>query len=173
MQAHMNVKFERQRLWVLEGKVSLWLRSIVPEFESCSILSHSETLLGSCYWCDLLWYAGAEKLSAALSPHLSSKLRLMDSCREVNTHTTGCFRCEWDSVIAQAWHFTIKLNGSWCSGYDLDLYSWRHDATNRRYAVWLTLRLLMSYIYMKRLFLMFLDHTQRRSTVGRTPLDEW
>ena len=35
-------------------------------------------------------------------------------------------------------------------------------------------RLLMSYIYiyMERLFLMFLDHTQRRSTVGRTPLDE-
>ena len=29
------------------------------------------------------------------------------------------------------------------------------------------------YIYMKRLFLMFLDHTQRPSTVGRTPLDEW
>ena len=36
----------------------------------------------------------------------------------------------------------------------------------------LTLRLLMSYIYMEHLFLMFLDHTQRRSTVGRTPLDE-
>jgi len=36
----------------------------------------------------------------------------------------------------------------------------------------LTVRLLMSYIYMEHLFLMFLDHTQRRSTVGRTPLDE-
>ena len=44
----------------------------------------------------------------------------------------------------------------------------------------LIIRLLMSYIYiyiyiyiyMERLFLMFLDHTQRRSTVGRTPLDE-
>ena len=36
----------------------------------------------------------------------------------------------------------------------------------------LTLRLLMSYIYMERLFLMYLDHTQRRTTVGRTPLDE-
>ena len=31
----------------------------------------------------------------------------------------------------------------------------------------------MSYIYMEHPFLMFLDHTQRRSTVGRTPLDEW
>ena len=47
----------------------------------------------------------------------------------------------------------------------------------------LTLRLLMSYIYvyiyiyiyiyMERPFLMFLDHTQRRTTVGRTPLGEW
>jgi len=30
----------------------------------------------------------------------------------------------------------------------------------------------MSYIYMEHTFLMFLDHTQRRITVGRTPLDE-
>ena len=37
----------------------------------------------------------------------------------------------------------------------------------------LTLRRLMLYIYMEHPFLMFLDHTQRRSTVGRTPLDEW
>ena len=38
----------------------------------------------------------------------------------------------------------------------------------------LTLRRLMSYIYiyMEHPFLMFLDHTQRRSIVGRTPLDE-
>ena len=42
-----------------------------------------------------------------------------------------------------------------------------------------TLRLLMSYIYiyiyiyMEHIFLMFLNHTQRRSTVGRTHLDEW
>ena len=36
----------------------------------------------------------------------------------------------------------------------------------------LTLRLLMSYIYMEHQFLIFLDHTQRRTTVGRTPLDE-
>jgi len=36
----------------------------------------------------------------------------------------------------------------------------------------LTFRLLTSYIYMEHPFLMFLDHTQRRSTVGRTPLDE-
>ena len=40
----------------------------------------------------------------------------------------------------------------------------------------LTFGLLMSYIYiyiyMEHPFLMFLDHTQRRSTVGRTSLDE-
>jgi len=36
----------------------------------------------------------------------------------------------------------------------------------------LTFRRLMSYIYMEHPFLMFLDYTQRRSTVGRTPLDE-
>jgi len=36
----------------------------------------------------------------------------------------------------------------------------------------LTLRRLMSYIYMEHPFLMFLDHTQRRTSVGRTPLDE-
>ena len=36
----------------------------------------------------------------------------------------------------------------------------------------LTLRLLMSYIYMENQFSMFLDHTQRRTTVGSTPLDE-
>jgi len=38
--------------------------------------------------------------------------------------------------------------------------------------MFLTLRLLMSYIYMEHIFLVFLDHTQRRSIVGRTPLDE-
>ena len=31
----------------------------------------------------------------------------------------------------------------------------------------------MSYIHMEHLLLMFLDHTQLRSTIGRTPLDEW
>ena len=52
------------------------------------------------------------------------------------------------------------------------------EGTGRRgryvsgYWLTLTLRRLMSYIYMEHPFLMFLDHTQRRSTVGRTPLDE-
>ena len=49
----------------------------------------------------------------------------------------------------------------------VDFVLWRHISMQ------LTLRLLMSYISMEHLFLMFLDHTQRRSTVGRNPLGEW
>jgi len=48
----------------------------------------------------------------------------------------------------------------------------RYTVIDRVKFLLLTLRLLMSYIYMEHLFLMFLDHTQRRTTVGRTPLDE-
>ena len=48
------------------------------------------------------------------------------------------------------------------------------DTTNLHGDVelFLTLRRLMLYIYMEHPFLMFLDHIQRRSTGGRTPLDE-
>jgi len=49
---------------------------------------------------------------------------------------------------------------------------WLDDVSMDLRKMGLTLRLLMSYIYMEHLFLMFLDHTQRRNTVGRTPLDE-
>ena len=59
-------------------------------------------------------------------------------------------------------------------------YPTRNDLGILRDMATLTLRLLMSYIYiyiyiytyMEHPFLMFLDHTQRRTTVGRTPLDE-
>ena len=47
-----------------------------------------------------------------------------------------------------------------------------HHVSTGLYNSPLTLRRLMSYIYIEHPFLMFLDHTQRRSTVGRTPLDE-
>ena len=58
--------------------------------------------------------------------------------------------------------------------YLLALLGARHFLHVRRIRVKsLTLGLLMSYIYMEHLFLMFLDHTQRRTTVGRTPLDGW
>ena len=46
------------------------------------------------------------------------------------------------------------------------------DAETSELRTSLTLRRLTSYIYMEHPFLMFLDHTRRRSTVGRTPLDE-
>ena len=58
-----------------------------------------------------------------------------------------------------------------------DKFHSQADVITNEYII-LTLTLLMSYIYiyiyiyMEHLFLMFLDHTQRRSTVGRTPLDE-
>ena len=64
--------------------------------------------------------------------------------------------------------FIKKINGSLFS------FSLKQGSVSRL----LTLRLLMSYIYiyiymyMEHLFLMFLDHTQRRTTVDRTPLDE-
>ena len=59
----------------------------------------------------------------------------------------------------------------------VQLQCWQ--ASNGQGGQVLTLRLLMSYIYiyiyiyMEHPLLMFLDHTRRRTTVGRTPLDEW
>ena len=55
-----------------------------------------------------------------------------------------------------------------------DLLAEYHGIQYNNPHIYLTLRRLMSYIYiyMEHPFLMFLDHTQRRSTVGRTPLDE-
>ena len=61
--------------------------------------------------------------------------------------------------------------------FELDVHEFVHrdvikNTANKIQIYRLTLRRLMSYIYMEHPFLMFLDHTQRRSTVGRTPLDE-
>ena len=71
-----------------------------------------------------------------------------------------------------------ELNPICCLLALLGAHHFRHVSRIRIKS--LTLRRLMSYIYiyiyiyiyMEHLFLMFLDHTQRRSTVGRTPLDE-
>ena len=58
-----------------------------------------------------------------------------------------------------------------CLAFNLTSYDVVLNTANLQFMlVSLTLRLLMSYIYMEHLFLMFLDHTQRRTTVGRTPL---
>jgi len=66
-------------------------------------------------------------------------------------------------------HYIQKI--LWIQLYLLTL---RRRTTYIYVALWrsLTLRRLMLYMYMEHPFLMFLDHTQRRSTVGRTPLDE-
>jgi len=56
--------------------------------------------------------------------------------------------------------------------YLLALLGAHHFLVSRIRVKLLTFRLQMSDIYMEHPFLMFLDHTQRRSTVGRTPLDE-
>jgi len=60
-----------------------------------------------------------------------------------------------------------ELNPIW---YLLALFGAHHFLHVSRIRIKsLTFRRLMSYIYMENPFLMFLDHTQRRSTVGRTP----
>ena len=96
-------------------------------------------------------------------------------------------RLAWKAL----WWFSVAISGKrwnsgsteghWCLVYiisnllsDACQFSRFHGGVAAKTVSYsLTLRVLMSYIYMERLFLMFLDHTQRRSTVGRTPLDEW
>ena len=81
--------------------------------------------------------------------------------------TLQCTSCD-----RSLWHFEILSDGltPTCSlRFPQTLHCGVFQSGSRP----LTLRLLMSYIYMEHLSLMFLDHTQRRSTTGRTPLDEW
>ena len=81
----------------------------------------------------------------------------------------------------------VRINSDICTNItDGSLFVRKHNVLsirqNRIPEYYLTLRLLMSYIYIyiyiyiererEHLFLMFLDHTQRCTTVGRTPLDE-
>ena len=94
----------------------------------------------------------------------------------VNSH---CYQSE-QSLLSEWTVITIRVN---CHYYqsELSLLSEWTVITIRVNSHYyqsdqsLILRRLMSYIYiyMEHPFLMFLDHTQRRSTVGRTPLDEW
>ena len=74
-------------------------------------------------------------------------------------------------VSKSLWHLLILRNKCGNTG-NLTAFYQLKIIDLEEIAVCLTLRLLMSYIYMEHLFLMFLDHTQRRTTVGRTPLDE-
>ena len=95
------------------------------------------------------------------------------SCRQVNSKGRcfyfGCFG-DLEFICCNLLNpLNAELNPI-C--YLLALLAHHFLHVNRISVKSLTLRLLMSYIYMERLFLMFLDHTQRRSIVGRTPLDE-
>jgi len=60
----------------------------------------------------------------------------------------------------------------WLPSKERDVQFYQKVKKKKKKQCVLTLRLLMSYIYMEHLFLMFLDHTRRLTTVGRTPLDE-
>ena len=89
------------------------------------------------------------------------------------------FLLMWDVVTGEWWKLHInplnpELNPI-C--YLLALLGAHHFLHVSRIRVKLSTFRLLSYIYiyiyMEYPFLMFLDHTQRRTTVGRTPLDEW
>ena len=108
-----------------------------------------------------------------------------------STNSTGrrsIFQCllkQWTPVTQNKIHIILWLILLWLINplnaelnpicYLLALLGAHHFLHVSRISVKsLTLRLLMSYIYiyMEHQFLMFLDHTRRRTTVGRTPLDE-
>ena len=108
--------------------------------------------------------------------------RVFDSDR--NDHDTVAGSCK---KANGPWHYTKWSEILWSMvlnklGYRHDVashhapYYCRHPIPEQFSIIFchiLTLRWLMLYTYMEHPILMFLDHTQRRSTVGRTPLDEW
>ena len=94
----------------------------------------------------------------------------MRACN-IKQRRTACF----DSILMEQACDIIKRGGKQTALKVLWLLRRVYSGNHKKYT--LTLRVLMSYIYiyiyMETPFLMFLDHTQRRTTVGRTPLDEW
>jgi len=100
----------------------------------------------------------------------ASKRRLTAAIRKSGASTWKILICEGTQELVAFNPLNPELNPI-C--YLLALLGAHHFLHVSRIRVkLLTLRRLMSYIYMKHQFLMFLDHTQRLSTVGRTPLDE-
>jgi len=83
-----------------------------------------------------------------------------------------CVNVYCHRVTTQLQIINIRYRAETCSCVPNVLFCVKYIFRNFPFEHHLTLRRLMSYIYMKQPFLMFLDHTQRRSTVGRTPLDE-
>ena len=93
--------------------------------------------------------------------------------------------CETLTLLSQCPHKGVKHSDNFVLTFHYPLanksaFLTAKGAVGSPFRFTLTLRLLMSYIYiyiyiyiyMEHLFLMFLDHTQRRTTVGGTPLDE-
>ena len=101
-------------------------------------------------------------------------LQTIDYCT-VRSHTLHISLTYWKKLLSTIFNLLKPELNPIC--YLLALLGAHHFLHVTRIRVKsLTFRLLMSYIYiyiyMEHPFLMFLDHTQRRSTVGRTPLDE-
>ena len=109
------------------------------------------------------WPENTERTTEKLSTAIFTKLTLPDDCLP-ETHITSLLKTRSKILVAVIGHG--RRGGQAARG----------DGMAFTVEFCLTLRRLMSYIYiyiyMEHPFLMFLDHTQRRSTVGRTPLDE-
>ena len=142
-------------------------------------------------WTGQLYFKDAHAFffhSAPLATWLPCPLnQLRRGNKDVSYHSTSC-----DYLSLPFWNWVLIFDTSY---KNMALCSKLHSILSIKEAGWinahnkssslqctqnnsplinpLTLRLLMSYIYMKRIFLMFLDHTRWRTTVGMTPLDEW
>ena len=112
------------------------------------------------------------KLLTTFAPSLNCNthsITSLPSCRLIKYSCWGAMHSPFAAVEQSAYEH-IK-----------SIMKWTINNKELIFSPILTLRLLMSYIYIyiyiyiyvERLFLMFPDHTQLRSTVGRTPLDEW
>ena len=99
------------------------------------------------------WYLGFWSLSSHISVSLFQPL------------LPGSDKLGWDHVIGEPASPTPMLCRSLSTQANSVFYFVR--------LFFAYMHVTYIYIYMERLFLMFLDHTQRCITVGRTPLDEW
>ena len=123
----------------------------------------------------------------ALSAHSSSAVACSNGLRYRGTTTADSRNCKLSNLLAESFNRSGDAapletreadGGSSSRGHVFKPHVTSRTATFFPCEITsfsplpLTLRRLMSYIYMEHPFLMFLDHTQRRSTVGRTPLDE-
>jgi len=128
--------------------------------------------------CKYTYYQNTHTIVRTLTHYKTHTYTRPHITKQVNTLRTGSFKLfkrPFQGFLTIFNPLNAELNPI-C--YLLALLAHHFLQVSRIRVKSLTLRLLMSYIYiyiyvyMEHLFLMFLDHTQRRSTVGRTPLDE-